>query len=149
MSWASVLCYPKSCPWSEWIFLGSLVALWWQQFQWSVCVMWAETKIRYEITSTVLTPFFGSICRCADCPSFLVMSSRVSNCRYLRTFFGQPLSRRRIFIILVRGDCIRDDLGQPFDDYILQKLIGMGMPVKHTWLLVISINIHLSYCSLM
>ena len=60
----------------------------------------------------------------------------------LRTFFGAPLSRR-IFLLMIRKDCLRE-LGMSLDDYILEKLRGMNQPIQHTWSLV---NIHrVNYC---
>lgn len=50
----------------------------------------------------------------------------------LRTFFGAPLSRRRIFLVMIRKDCLRD-LGMSLDDYIVEKLRGMNQPIQHTW----------------
>eukprot|EP00434_Breviolum_minutum_P009292 symbB.v1.2.008188.t2/scaffold450.1/size202773/7 len=49
------------------------------------------------------------------------------------TFFGAPLSRKRIFIIMVRDDCIGDLGGQTFDDFILAKLTSMKQPITTKW----------------
>ena len=53
----------------------------------------------------------------------------------LRTFFGAPLSRRRIFILMIRCDCLRD-LGMSLDDYMLTALSAMKRPVTDSWSLV-------------
>ena len=52
-----------------------------------------------------------------------------------RSSYGSPLSRRRIFIIMVRDDVLAP-LGKKFDTFILEKLRSMMVPCTTSWKLV-------------
>lgn len=52
----------------------------------------------------------------------------------LRRRYGAPISRKRIFLIMVRGDCLSDECkSQDFGDFIQCKLDAMKVPAKTTW----------------
>lgn len=53
----------------------------------------------------------------------------------LRTRFGAPISRRRIFIFLIKKEVLNDEaMSQPLDAFISKKLKQMHMPAEKTWL---------------
>lgn len=97
---------------------------------------WFPTSVLICPYFSILVPisFPASVLRCLPI-SFLIFFLH-HPASVLRTFFGSPLSRRRIFILMIRKDCLRDLEGMSLDDYILEKLRGMNQPVQHTWPLV-------------
>lgn len=130
------LSWKRYLPWSERMFLGDLVA----HGIWSVIclclILYLDhlgttfLSLRYEITSYILSPSPGVKWSC---------SVSVLVCYFLalilRTFFGAPLSRRRIFIVMIRLDCLRV-LDGNLEDYILGILNDMKRPIHHAWPLV-------------
>ena len=49
----------------------------------------------------------------------------------LRRRYGAPISRKRIFLIMVREDCLASDVqNYDFGDFIQGKLDGMKLPAS-------------------
>ena len=122
-----LVCWPSS----EWTFLGNLVAI-------CATLIWNDLIfhlqhwfifVRYEITTNILTPYLGWL---------LLLHLFFHSLLWPRTYFGAPLSRRRIFILMIRCDCLRE-LGMSLDDYVLEKVKNMKQPMFGSWYLVIPI----------
>ena len=94
-------------------------------------------SLRYDITSYILSPSPGVKLSCNVslllCYTFLQIGLFFH--KILRTFFGAPLSKRRIFIVMIRCDCLRFLEGN-LEDYILGILNDMKRPIYHAWPLV-------------
>eukprot|EP00435_Cladocopium_sp_Y103_P068612 s569_g31.t2 len=63
-----------------------------------------------------------------NCPEYVMVYVALNPRRY-----GAPISRKRIFLIMVRGDCLSDECkSQDFGDFIQGKLDSMKIPAKTT-----------------
>ena len=62
----------------------------------------------------------------------------------VRTFFGAPLCRRRIFILLIRCDVLKP-LPVSLDEFIMEKLTAQKQPLQLKWF-SISTKLSFSFC---
>ena len=57
----------------------------------------------------------------------------------LRTAYGAPISRKRIYLLMIREDMLNDEVqntdDQGFEDYLRKKLDDMKAPKKTGWFL--------------
>ena len=63
----------------------------------------------------------------------MVMTQVSHPCAQVRTSFGAPISRRRIYMVLIQRDVLCDDALRDFAAFIMNKLDAMNLPVKTQW----------------
>lgn len=122
----------KSWPWFEETFPGTSLAnkfcflglhIWW--------ILANFGHMRYEICCHILSPYLGCHWGILQWTCHMSLGYAVCVC-FLRTFFGAPLSRRRLFIVMIRSDVLKP-LPVSLDDYILDKLTAQKQTIQLRW----------------